>query len=130
MKTKVVLAEFRSKDTAQQAIQKLGEHGIMGVSMQQIADTPIEGIDTMSNAYAGELPLFARGIKGSDIAIEGTTDTLLYNHETADQIMGEGAKVENAYLVAVDITNQEETKVVEKILQQHGAETRIKTIED
>lgn len=128
METKVVLAEFRSQDTAQQAIQKLGEHGLMGVSMQQIANTPVEGIDMMSNAYAGELPVFARGIKGSDIAITGTTDTFLYNQEEAEELMGSETKVDNAYLLAVDVTNNEEAQVAENILQQHGADTKVKTI--
>ncbi|NLZ38737.1 MAG: hypothetical protein GX893_03930 [Firmicutes bacterium] len=126
MKSRVVLAEFRSKDTAKQAVQKLDEHGIRNVSLQQIGNTPIEGIDTMSNAYAGELPLFARGIKGSDIAIEGRTDALLYNRESAEKIMGEGNKVVNAYLITVEATTQEETRLVEKILRQYGAAIHIK----
>ncbi len=126
MKSRVVLAEFRSKDTAKQAVQKLDEHGIRNVSLQQIGNTTIEGIDTMSNAYAGELPLFARGIKGSDIAIEGRTDALLYNRESAEKIMGEGNKVVNAYLITVEATTQEETRLVEKILRQYGAAIHIK----
>ncbi|MBS3900448.1 MAG: hypothetical protein KGZ54_00300 [Dethiobacter sp.] len=74
MNVHLVIGEFRSRDTAQRAIEELGRHGFLKTSIYQIGNTPVEGIDTMKNSYAGELPLFGRGVKGSDVAIEGRTN--------------------------------------------------------
>lgn len=129
MQTTVVIGEFRSLDTAKQAIQKLGEHGYMDIACRQIGPPPGESLDIMSNAYAGELPLFARGIPGSDVAVEGRTKTLLYNEEDAKKIMGEGSKVKNAYAIFVHVTEDTDPTQAEKLLKLHGADTHIKQVE-
>ncbi|MCR3921483.1 MAG: hypothetical protein NUK65_03070 [Firmicutes bacterium] len=129
MKEEVVIGKFRSKDTATQAIQKLGEEGFMDVSFHQISATPSQGMDNLSNAYAGELPLFARGVLGSDIAIEGRSTDHLYNEEDAIKLMGKGSKVPSAYAVAVHIIDQQNRQHAQTILERHGADVELKEIE-
>lgn len=121
MKVKLVIGKFRSKDTATMAIERLGQNGFLQVSFHQIGKTPVSGVDTMSNAYAGELPLYARGVLGSDVAIEGTGD--FYSKEDARKIMGGDTKPPNAYAVAVNITDSRLPSLAEEILAQTGADT-------
>lgn len=127
------LGEFRSKDTAMQCIQKLGEHNFFDLRFFQTGDTPFEGINTMENAYAGELPLSARGTPGSDIAVEGRAATPLYDKEALKKIMGDDTKLENAYIVAVNITNLENPDDVEDVMEifrQYGADVNIVKIKE
>ncbi|NLM52293.1 MAG: hypothetical protein GX197_05680 [Firmicutes bacterium] len=125
---KICLGEFRSKETALQCIQKLGEHKFFDLWFFQTGDTPTEGINTLENAYAGELPLFARGTPGSDLAIEGRSHAHLYDKETAKKIMGGDTKPDNIYTVAVNITNIKNPDAVMEILRQYGADVKIKEI--
>ncbi|NLP36714.1 MAG: hypothetical protein GX357_03600 [Firmicutes bacterium] len=94
----------------------------------QINAAPAEGINTLENAYAGELPLFARGTPGSDLATEGRSNAHLYDKETAKKIMGGDTKPDNVYTVAVNITNIKKTDTVMEILRQYGADIKIKEI--
>ncbi|HHU30466.1 MAG: hypothetical protein QM368_01505 [Bacillota bacterium] len=123
---KVCLGEFRSKDTAIQCIQKLGEHNFIDVYFFRTGKEPFEGMNPLKNAYAGELPHFARGTPGSDIAIEGRSNTRLYDKETAIKIMGDDTKPDNAYTLAVNITNIKNPGKVIEILRMHGADIKIK----
>jgi hypothetical protein len=123
LKLSLIIGKFRSKDTARLAIQKLGEHGFLKVSFHQIDKTPTEGMDSMSNAYAGELPLQARGILGSDIAIEGRTAADIYDKEAAKRMMGGDTKPPNAYAVVVNVTDSENPHFAEEILAKNGADT-------
>lgn len=125
----MVVGEFRSQDTAKQAIQKLGEHGFTDVALQQIGPAPGNSLDIMSNAYAGELPLFARGIPGSDVAVEGRSNARLYSEDDARKMMGDGTKVDNAYVVFVPITKDADPQQAQRLLKLHGAETEVKQIE-
>ena len=129
MKLKLVIGEFRSKDTAYQCIQKLGELEFMDVSFYQIGKTPVEGMDQLSNAYAGELPHYARGTLGSDIAIEGRTNATFYNKEDARKIMGGDTKPDNAYAIAVNILDRQNPDLAKKILKQHGADVEMKELD-
>ena len=122
MKLSLTIGKFRSKDTARLAIQKLGEHGFLKVSFHQIDKTPTEGMDSMSNAYAAELPLQARGILGSDIAIEGRSAANIYDKDAAERIMGGDTKPPNAYAVVVNVTDSEKPHFAEEILAKNGAD--------
>lgn len=130
MDVHLVIGKFRSKDTAQRAIEELGRHGFLKISFHQIGKTPVEGIDTMKNAYAGELPAFARGVKGSDIAIEGRTNekNLLYSEEDARKIMGGEIDEPSAYAVAINVTDHQEPEFAVKMLQRYGADTEKHTV--
>jgi hypothetical protein len=129
MRIRLVIGKFRSRDTARLAIQKLGEHGFLKVSFHQIGDTPTEGMDHMSNAYAGELPLQARGVLGSDVAIEGRSAANLYNKEDARKIMGGDTKPPNAYAVAVNITDSPKGLFAQEILAKNGADTEFHEVD-
>ncbi len=126
MNVHLVIGEFRSRDTAQRAIEELGRHGFLKTSIYQIGKTSVEGIDTMKNAYAGELPMFGRGVKGSDVAIEGRTNekNLLYSEEDARKIMGGEIDEPSAYAVAVDITDHHDPEFVKKVLQHYGGDIK------
>ncbi|MDW7650251.1 MAG: hypothetical protein SCK29_05665 [Bacillota bacterium] len=123
MKLNLVIGKFRSKDNARLAIWELGEQGYLKVSFHQIGETPVEGVDPMNNPYSGELPLYARGVMGSDIAIEGRSASDLYDHEAAEKMMGEDTKIPNAYAVAVNVTDSKKPHFAVDILKKHGADT-------
>ena len=129
MKVNLLIGKFRSKDTAKLAIQKLGEHNFFQISFHQIGKTPTQGVDMMSNAYAGELPLHARGVLGSDVAIEGSSAADFYNKEDAKKIMGGDTKPPNAYAVAVNITDSDNPKLAEEMLIKYGADTEFREID-
>ncbi|NLM46880.1 MAG: hypothetical protein GX200_08780 [Firmicutes bacterium] len=129
MKLKLYFGRFRSKDTAKQCIKKLGEAGFLDVTFYQTGEAPEQGVDTLSNAYAGELPLYARGVLGSDLAVEGRTNARLYNKEDADKIMGGVTKPENVYTVVVNITDSKNKEKAEKILRRHGADVEVKELD-
>ncbi|HHX74940.1 MAG TPA: hypothetical protein GX699_08575 [Firmicutes bacterium] len=129
MKLKLYFGSFRSKDTAKQCIQKLGEAGFLDVAFYQSGETPAQGIDTLSNAYAGELPHYARGTLGSDLAVEGRTNARLYNTEDARKIMGGDTKPDNVYTVVVNITDSKNKEEAAEILHRHGAEVEAKELD-
>ncbi|NLN07085.1 MAG: hypothetical protein GX167_05630 [Firmicutes bacterium] len=129
MELKLYFGSFRSKDTAKQCIKKLGEAGFLDVAFYQMGETPAQGIDTLSNAYAGELPHYARGILGSDLAVEGRTNTRLYNKKDAEKIMGGETKPDNVYTVVVNITGCENKETAEEILRRYGADVEVKELD-
>ncbi|MCW3491552.1 hypothetical protein [Dethiobacter alkaliphilus] len=121
MKVNLVIGKFRSKDNARLAIWELGEQGFMKVSFHQLTDDPVEGVDPMNNAYSAELPLYARGVMGSDVAVEGRSSSNLYNEEDAKKMMGEGTHLPAAYAVAVNVTESDKPHFAVDILNKHGA---------
>lgn len=123
MKVKLVIGKFRSKDNARLAIWELGEQGYLKLSFHQIGDTPAEGVDQMNNPYSGELPLYARGVMGSDIAVEGRSSADLYSADDAEKIMGGPIREPNAYAVAVNVTDSKNPHFAVDILKKHGADT-------
>ena len=123
MQPTIVIGEFRSLDTARLAIQKLHEHNFLDISLRQIGPAPGNSLDSMTNAYAGELPLFARGVPGSDVAVEGKTEAL-YSEEDAKEIMGGDVRAANAYAVVVRVRDESDRQLTKKILTMYGAETQ------
>jgi hypothetical protein len=122
MKVKVVIGKFRSKDNARLAVWELGKQGYCQACFYQIGNTPTEGVDPMNNAYSGELPLYARGVMGSDIAVEGRSGANIYSADDAEKIMGGETREPNAYAVVVNVTDSEKPHFARDILKKHGAD--------
>ncbi len=123
MKVNVVVGKFRSRDTARLAVRELGEQGYYQVFFHQLTEEPVQGVDPMNNPYSGELPAFARGVMGSDIAVEGRSDENLYNKDDVLMIMGGKTGEPPAFAVAVNVTHSEKPHFAEDILKKHGAVT-------
>ncbi|MBS4023495.1 MAG: hypothetical protein KGZ79_13925 [Dethiobacter sp.] len=129
MKQRVVIGKFRSQDNARLAIWELGEQGYCQVFFYQIGKEPVQGVDPMNNPYSGELPAYARGVMGSDIAVEGRSSANLYSAEDAKRIMGGQTGEPPAYAVAVNVTDSEKPHFAEDILNKHGADSETHEIE-
>ena len=124
MKVRVVIGNFRSHDNARLAVWELGKQGYCQVSFHQIGKEPTEGVDPMNNPYAGELPAYARGVMGSDIAVEGRSSANIYSADDAEKIMGGKTAEPPAFAVVVDVTHSEKQHFAEDILKKHGADTK------
>lgn len=129
MKVKLVFGKFVSKDNARLAIWELGEQGYLKVSFHQIGEAHVEGVDPMNNPYSGELPFYARGVMGSDIAVEGRSSSDLYSQEDAEKIMGGQTRLDNAYAVVVNVTDSKQPHFAVDILKKHGADTETHEVE-
>lgn len=129
MKRNILIGMFRSKDTAALAMEELSGQGYCIVNMYQLKDAPVEGVNPMKNPYAGELPLFARGVPGSDVAVEGRSSANLYSREDAEKIMGHDRGPDPAYALVIDVTDHRDKRYAEDILKKHGAVTSSQEID-
>lgn len=128
MKKNIVIGKFRSGDSAALAVKKLNGQGFDMVYLYQLSEAPVEGVNPMKNPYSGELPLFARGIPGSDIAVEGHSGEGLYNREDAVKIVGHDGP-DPAFAVVVDVTGHKNGHLAKDILNKNGADTSRHEIE-
>ena len=124
MKVRVVIGKFRSHDNARLAVWELGEQGYCQVSFRQIGKEPVEGVDPMNNPYSGELPAYARGVMGSDIAVEGRSSANIYSAEDAEKVMGGKTAESPAFAVVVNVTDSKKPHFAEDILKKHGADAQ------
>ncbi len=75
---------FASEVKAQEALSKIKEEDGFGeLNLDYILSPRQERMNSLKNAYAGDLPGIARGVLGSDISLQGKSYDGLYDVETA-----------------------------------------------
>ncbi len=116
---------FQSEKNARLAIIKLKlEDGFGEIDLDKILTPKEQRVNQMTNAYSGDMPYFARGTLGSDIALQGKSYDGLYDEEVAREVerdkkeLGELVTKENIWRVTCVATQEERFKRFEQLIEE------------